>query len=92
MNTTIKSSFKALQSDKENISDLSDQFNIEYKPKDEGDDNFVIFKGFIDECTIFEEALEILNFEGSKQGLAFKKVIISFKKFFLKFDRKYALL
>ena len=54
MNITIKPSFKALQSDKEKTSDIPDQSNIEFKPKDEGDDNFVTSKGFINECTTFE--------------------------------------
>jgi len=32
------------------------------------DEHFIALKGFIDECSNFEEVLETLNFEGAKHG------------------------
>lgn len=36
-------------------------------------ENFIPLKGFIDECTSFEEALDVLNSEGVKYGVGFKR-------------------
>ena len=36
-------------------------------------ENIVGLRGFIQECSDFEEALEVLNAEGSKNGIAFKR-------------------
>ena len=40
---------------------------------DNSNENLVGLRGFIDDCFTFEEAFELLNVEGSKNGVSFKR-------------------
>ena len=52
----------------------SDPQNQEVNPNpDFVDENVVGLRGFIDDCSTFEEALEILNIEGARNGVSFKR-------------------